>query len=371
MRVRVQVFLRSAPWRSFSVTLAAAVMFALLVTPMSGSGHVDPGHQQRACDYPDTVKRYACLIRQEADGAVNASGKTPATFYAALQAMNVVQTLVPSGRYSLFKRNEGAHFQTPGTDAAQCLELGYGICGNHVATFNTLLAELGIPTRIVQFFFPFRGEMLSHIASEVLIRGKWVFLDVSNGSIYLRDREDLTSYLSIAEIRERGYANVHPLRNDVATWFFSRQETSYDTLLPMKVEDVDVVVDGEGWVRTDFDLSEREAASGNPQLGYIGDNTAGNGWRPAGTYWKQAAGRYRLTVAAVQAGCEHGAELCVDGTCTPFDGSSPATEIEYVAAGGRSELTIRSDDDICYAALRNISIERTDQRLARSSMEPL
>ncbi|MDF1609405.1 transglutaminase domain-containing protein [Hoeflea sp. YIM 152468] len=308
-----------------------------------------------SCENPDIIKKYACLIRQEAEGAV-VRRVAPVEFYAALQALNVVQNTVTSGRYSYLKRTMGDKFKSiPQADL--CLDAGYGICGNHAIVFAALMEQLGIPVRIVKAFYISKGVRSSHAMAEVKIGEKWVLFDVTWGSVYFSDPNDRSSYLSLSDIDRIGYANVFPVRNGLSTWFFSRRDTSYDVFGHMTAEHRDITVDRVGEVIANLDWSEGNATSPGPQFfHFIGDNRRDKTMAGVSYYWDQPAGEYRIDVSSKYGGCKEPARICVHDQCGPLgaDGAS----FNFTSSGERASLTVEASEDVCFAVVKDISITK-------------
>jgi len=344
---------RAKPGYEFLVALVALVVCVWLALMSAPAYATEPG--DLSCENPDIIKKYACLIMQEAEGA-GTKGVAPVEFYAALQALNIVQNTVSSGRYSYLKRALGPEFKSI-PEADLCLDAGYGICGNHIIVFNALMKELGIPARRVQFFYETDGRPNSHIASEVRVGDKWVFFDVTWGSVYFERPDDRSSYLSFADINRIGYENVFPLRNELSTWFFSRGDTSYETLAHMYVRNRDIVIDGVGAVAANLEWTGSNAKSnGRQTYGFIGDNTKNGPTAGASIYWQQPAGAYRLDMVSRNGGCITPSQVCVNDQCGPLEATG--TSFDFESAGGRAVLKIKSDDDICYAVPSEIEITR-------------
>jgi hypothetical protein len=129
----------------------------------------------------------------------------------AIKAANLVVTLLPSGRYSLANRVQGINFEKPGTDAEVCLDKGYGICGNHTATFLELMKLMGVEARAVQLFYRSDLGRGSHIAAEAKIRGRWRFFDTTWGAFFTKDG-DFNHLMSFSDVQTQPY-----VRTDYAT----------------------------------------------------------------------------------------------------------------------------------------------------------
>ncbi|MDF1609619.1 transglutaminase domain-containing protein [Hoeflea sp. YIM 152468] len=326
---------------------------ALTVLGLSNVAATEPA--DLSCENTDIIKKYACLIWQEAEGSV-VPRVAPVEFYAALQALNVVQNTVTSGRYSYLKRMMAQEFVSH-VKADVCLDAGYGICGNHIIVFSALMEELDIPVRMVQFFYISNGGRTSHVAAEVKIGEKWVFLDVSWGSVYFSDPDDRSSYLSFEDINRIGYENVYPLRNELSTWFFSRKDTSYDTFGHMTAENRDIVVDRVGDIIALLEWTDGNASwKGRQIYSYFGDGRE-NGTRDGiRIYWDQPKGDYRFHMTYGRGGCVSPSQICVNDQCGEL--GKTETAFDFTTPGERVVLSVRTDDDVCYVNPKELQITR-------------
>lgn len=179
------------------------------------------------CDLKDPVEEIACMAWDAALGNVSGSAykykmveaEQHFQIWFAIELAQIIQKIAQSPRNSLYvTRLKIAPFLNNG-DTEICLIQKYGICGNHQDIFYKAMLFSGIETRHVAFYyFNSDGNKKSHAASEFLINNKWRFIDITWSSIWLSKPHQLSSMLSIDEIRKGvGFR----ISNELDLWFFS------------------------------------------------------------------------------------------------------------------------------------------------------
>lgn len=295
------------------------------------------------CNFPDTMERYACLSEAAARGA-SAPDFTFLPAYKALAVMQTVRAVANSARYSFWSQE--VNFQVPDSQMQHvCLDEGFGICGNHMLLFVDLMERLGVPARTVEMYYvdPETGGRVSHAAAEFEFDGKWRYVDITWGSIWLIDRK-LEAWLGLDDVLAgRGQRKTSSLD----PWYFSRstlfQPFSYIEAKP------DVVRGGVGSVSVPFnDVSGFLVADLANVPKYFGDNRSDG---------RQDKLELRLPAAGTQVAVTIGG---VGGLCTrsrvAFEGqTAPVSKgvVTFDSSGGGT-LAIQGDEDVCYAVVTDI-----------------
>ena len=173
------------------------------------------------CDLEDPIEEIACMAWDAALGTaylykmVEAEQHFQILF--AIELAQIIQKIAQSPRNWLYvKRLKIAPFLN-NQDTDICLIQKYGICGNHQDIFHKAMAFSNIKTRHVGFYFlDGDGNKKTHAASEFLINNKWRFIDITWSSIWLSKPHQLSSMLSIDEIRKGvGFR----ISNELDLWF--------------------------------------------------------------------------------------------------------------------------------------------------------
>lgn len=168
----------------------------------------------------------------------------------ALEATNLIQTLVSSGRQSLYNRSFGAG-QISAKDADICIVEKRGICGNHQDLMKKVLSYVGIPARHIGiYYYSADGKRRNHAASEVFIGDKWRYVDVTWFSIWVTNPDDIYSLESFESIVS-GIAQGVPLfrlSNQLDTWYQLQYETGYDPFYYVKnpKSHIGIITDQQG-----------------------------------------------------------------------------------------------------------------------------
>lgn len=210
---------------------------------------------QLPCMQKESMERYACLVRTAGEGAANvtpgskgeAAGASPLTqMFMVTEAMNLIRTLASSARYSWNQSTLGAGFIKPNMAQQEiCLDGGFGICGNHQYLFLELMHRLGLEARSVGFWYidPNANSRASHAAAEVLVDKKWRYVDITWGSLWLAQRNDLLSAMSLDEVLA---GKGHRFTGTTDVWYIAQRMAKYDPFIYLKGRDLQVTRDGGG-----------------------------------------------------------------------------------------------------------------------------
>lgn len=298
------------------------------------------------------MDRFACYAEHAADGVLlmNDGAGHPRIagqreIFMVLEAMNLVQDTASSARYAWYQHQLGVKFVPPNsTEQEVCLDGGFGICGNHQLVFLDLMSKVGVPARPVNFWYTDKGlnERANHAAVEVEIAGKWRYVDVTWGTIWLRAKHDPLSALTLEEVLKGEGKRLTGATN---TWYLVQRQNQIDPFSYLQASDVQVTRSG-GTLK--LQLSDQpEMFNGLPN--YVGsppDNDA-----------------LSYTVRSRKPGGQ--LEIAVSGTSTcgnsklmvgdqAFD-ISPNTVID--AAFDKPELKVQvvGSDEACYVVLTSMT----------------
>ncbi|WP_144083459.1 transglutaminase domain-containing protein [Hyphomicrobium nitrativorans] len=314
----------------------------------------DPKRFVDCASQPTKVMRIACRVGSAAHAVAQnyPSGdfdkREVFKAFAAIEAATVVRSSLSTGRYSYLKAY--ARDQIP-LGSEMCLDVGAGICGNHVEAFRDIMAALGIRTRPVSFFYTTDGLRESHIATEVYYLNAWRFIDVTWGFAVSQDGSIMLK--SISEIR--GNPSHTRMENAFDVWSMFVRAARGDPMEYLYRRDVDVLVNGKGIVTlaVPADTPAHENFDNVPN--YVGDTTTSHKRNPTALRFV-AEGRYRvsLEISGV-AGCkpEEGDALEVDGRKLSLsDASSITFDIDREAL-----LSMRTTQPTCYAVFSQARYE--------------
>jgi hypothetical protein len=301
-----------------------------------------PAPAAEFCQQTDTFDKYACLIDAAARGAVGDNmSLLPA--YDAIATMQTVQTIASTARASYW--SSGLTY--PAMDKQElCLEEGFGICGNHQQLFIELMKRLGVPVREVGFYFYDAAGRETHAAAEFLLKGKWRYIDITWGSVWLMDRSDLGSILSTDEVRQGKGVR---LTSELDPWYVAVRSAGGDPFAYLG-PNVEVVTAGEGTVTVPLiDNSPEQTADFSSTPKYVGDALPDGEHRRLSLKvpLKQAA-LLKITVSGVAGSCGH-SRIMVGS----FEAPVSIGTISAPAAGAVT-IQIHGDDDSCYAVLKGI-----------------
>lgn len=172
--------------------------------PVVAACKESPPAQQTPVNDRDPLSEAVDFVVSEAEyTSGNNDSSTPLfRFYAALSALNYLQTIISPPRYGYIRRHTGNARPVVGTK--MCLLKKAGICGNQIEAFIDIMNQIEIPVREVQFYYTTnRGKRKSHIAIEVEWGDKWHFFDVTWG-MFVADKDnpiEVASYENIGGVR--------------------------------------------------------------------------------------------------------------------------------------------------------------------------
>jgi hypothetical protein len=173
----------------------------------------------------------------------------------ALSTMNCVQSRLSSGR--LARLRTIAPFLLPGSTEA-CLEVGAGICGNHVQAFEDVLAATGagVRRRSVEFYLHDEGRARNrnHVAVEVYWANAWHFFDVTWGTYFLRPGarapDDVLSAAELCALARAGRPwRELAVTNATNPWYRDSLAVGRDPFEYLAWPDTDLLSDGPGTIR--------------------------------------------------------------------------------------------------------------------------
>lgn len=299
------------------------------------------------------LDRHVCLIFQTSMGIEPDIASARFKTYFAVETMNIVSNLVSSARYSLIKRLQGDQFQRPGSDAEQCLDVGYGICGNHAATATAILERVGITTRAVQFFYGTQSKRASHIAIEANIDG-WRYFDTTWGAFWFHDVEDpIASIISVEEIMKprKHFAAYNKAQSWSIKSNYSQNIFEYIELNPSIVYGYDngtVSIINPSPKLGELDLSHIP--------GFIGDNIDDGKFEGVSFKFRPVDGEatFLLNARAIAGCASNDNKICINSQCELIKNDQKHYEITFKDA---SHIFIDSgQDNLCYFVFDNISI---------------
>ena len=320
-------------------------------------------HQSLSPPMPDSNSDIAALaekVRQSAIGTLHGDLNYPANYpYArrftegdletlmTIEALNLTNLLISTPRRAYHLAHLPDTFQEPGGDVDLCLDLGYGLCGNHVAIFIELLGVLGIERRPVQFYYIVDDFRYSHIAVEVFLDGHWRFFDPHYGRFWVNiegDHFDLATY----EALKASLSEFQELSIETSLWNLANQGLEAKEYFLR--HDVTTIRSEGGLV----DISGGYIGNGVVSLehlpSYVGDNTddghdgiaydldLGDGFHDV-----------RFDVESV-AGCNEASRFCVGGQCSAIDPAGMSFEMSK-----KAKVEIKSERAICYVVLDEIT----------------
>ena len=205
------------------------------------------------CDLEDPIEEIACMAWDAALGKHRRPGPKFDLIFdlnLVLEAAELIQTLVSSGRQSLYSRSFGAAQIRP-ADADICIVEKRGICGNHQDLMKKVLSYASIPTRNIEIYYHSAdGERSSHAASEVFIGDKWRYVDVTWFSIWVTNPDDIYSLESLESIVSKIAQGVPLFRlsNQLDTWYQLQYEAGFDPFYYIKNprSHIGIIIDQQG-----------------------------------------------------------------------------------------------------------------------------
>ena len=307
------------------------------------------------------MDRFACYTEHAADGVLlmsDGAGRPRVEglreIFMVLEAMNLVQDTASSARYAWYQHQLGVKFVPPdSTEQEICLDSGFGICGNHQLVFLDLMEKVGVPARPVNFWYVDKDlhERANHAAVEVQIAGKWRYVDVTWGTIWLRAKHDPLTALTVEEVLKGEGKRLTGATN---TWYLVQRQHNIDPFSYLQASDVQVTRTG-GTLK--LQLSDQpETFDGLPN--YVGSRPDSD---PLSYYVRSRKAGGQLEIAMSGTSTCGSSKLVVGDQA--FD-ISPDTMV--VAAFNKPELKVQvvGQDEACYVVLASI-VHRPDTTLPR------
>ena len=316
---------------------------------------MDPKRFAKCEDFPNEVMRLSCRVgaaatymaRQTAMSAEKSERSYYFEAFAALDAANIVQTVLSSPRYGY--RGTVMNENRPLT-VAESVENWAGICGHHVDLFLKVMTNLGIKARPIQFYYAIDGLRRSHIAAEVFYGDRWNYFDVTWNIAFPSPKP--LQFKSHDEILADPQSQ--PQINALNSFYTMQLLTGGKPLEYLTARDVNVVVGYSGNVVVA--LNDKQTSSAGVENfrhlpNFIGDNQADK---------KNGGIKYELTTSAAtevtlhtdaSSGCsaEQGDVIRIGEKA--FD---PKSKTIGAIIDGNSTLAIETKNDVCYVVLNRI-----------------
>lgn len=308
------------------------------------------------CTQTDLMDRYACYTEHAADGILlisESGGQPPPSgqreIFMVLEAMNLVQDTASSARYAWYQHQLGIAFTPPNsTEQEVCLDSGFGICGNHQLVFLELMQRVGVPARPVNFWYTDTAlnERANHAAVEVQISGKWRYVDVTWGTIWLRKKDDPLSALSVEEVLKGEGVRLTGSTN---TWYIVQRQHNVDPFSYLRARDLQVTRSG-GTLKLQLSC-EPETFNGLPN--YVGTPPNSDALSYSVTKSK-AGGSLEIAVAGTSM-CEN-SRLMVGNQSFSI---APNTVLKAAYDDTETSIHVVGEDENCYVVLSSMTHRRT------------
>ncbi len=249
-------------------------------------------------------------------------------------------------------------FENPGTDAERCLQLRYGICGNHTALAQSLLEQAGLTVRPVQFFYEVKGSTLQPHCSRGADRREvsisryhlWGALDdqTTAGRVVLA---------SLEEIRSKGNPSGDAIWNAaLVPYAVRRAVVKFDPFDYLTAANVDIIRGDQGTITLHLrGPSGVEKFANLPR--FVGDNR--NDGQSIGLDFaiKDARGRYEITLRTLATAVTNNAPatVCIDDVCQ--NAPRGMVELTFNIKDPR-RLHVESGADAAYVVMESLSWKR-------------
>lgn len=184
------------------------------------------------------------FIESEAEWMASRFGADlPREFWYATSSMNFAQSRLRPARYSRIKHTTG---DLP-TSSEECLELGAGICGDHIAFFIKCMDRFDVAMRRVEFYN--RRQSDNHVVAEVFYGGKWRLFDVTWGTVYRESDAGITELMSAEELVQAVNTRALAVINSTDIWFqLYPHYYEVDPLSYLSWPEKDVIIGGTGTI---------------------------------------------------------------------------------------------------------------------------
>jgi hypothetical protein len=296
------------------------------------------------------TERAINYVRSEASSAAQTkdSSNTKFRYYAALSALNFVQTNLSGVRYNDYLGSPALK----GLNVERAFRLMIGECGNQYEAFATILRALKIPVRQVQLFYTDdRRNHVGHVIPEVRWGGKWHMFDVSFGFVPIGEKNRF-DVLSFSELRAGVPYKAMVNQNAVA---LQRASEFTDVFYWRTTLNLDYLIEGRGTIRPYIDHRGQDGIVFGMQnlpeevgkMPYDGGKT----------------GDIRFAVSApteMEMVIHVGYESCQGGTLAVNDVRFPVRSGTLATRVGPGAVTVAIDTpghSICYAQITGIELE--------------
>ncbi|MDX1837990.1 transglutaminase domain-containing protein [Legionella taurinensis] len=299
------------------------------------------------CQYKDAFKQHACLIEHAVQGINyslnNTLSRNEMDIYRALEAMNLIQNIAGSGRYNYLTLTSEKSVALSMNEQSLMLKRGYGICGNHQVMFLQIMELLKVKARPVDFYYTdINGQSCNHAAAEVKIGKKWRYFDITWGSIWVKEKNNLSTLLSLEDVLDKKGKRMSGLNSWYLHFTYPRlvgDPLEYLTAKPLQI------LRNKGGLLTVPVVNNQAAFDGLPK--YIGKTSSSS---PLSMKFKDIPHSMEAIIDVQGKGglCTKSAIETASGHYAIQLGKS----LIQVAPG--SELAIKGDDAYCYAVINNV-----------------
>lgn len=316
------------------------------------------------CQYKDAFKQNACMTEHAVQGINHSLGdnlsKDDLDIYRALEAMNLVQTLAGSGRYNYLASTSQGALALPMNEQSQMLKRGYGICGNHQAMFLEIMKLLNVEARSVDFYYIDAQEHpCSHAAAEVKIANKWRYVDITWGSIWVKEKNNLSSLLSLEEVLN----HEGQVMSGINSWYlhFKYPRFVSDPLEYLQSKRLQILRNKGGLLIVPL-VNNQVKLDGLPK--YIGANSL------TAQPLRMKFDNLPYPMEAI-VDIQGWGELCLQSFIKTSSGVYPVQLGKtLIKIEPDSELGITKADEVCYAVIRDIElIPDRDAKIAQAPVE--
>ena len=240
------------------------------------------------CDLEDPIEEIACVSWDSALGAIHRLKKksfkgfknfTYSNFQVlfAINSANLIQQLISSPNTFLYEQIMDIKKNINQNDL--CVIRNHGRCGNHQFIFDRVMGFGEIPSRFIGIYMKNESKRFNHAANEVLIDGKWMFLDSTNGTVWRNDDDpfilfSFNTILNLENEKQFRYKNENDIWNMTNTFLVQRgvrNINQYNYIFD-ETSFIGVTFDEEGLIS--FSLQDKLGFQGIPN--YIGSNTGKN-----------------------------------------------------------------------------------------------
>lgn len=239
---------------AFTVLLAALAVFYA----QRQAGEINFAQDPYCIHQSDAIDRVACMSEHGARGIrlalsdqiLSVSASDVAVF-KALEAMNLIRSVAGSARHAYLSYSTPGFRSPPMDEQETSLRLGFGICGNHQSLFLETMRRLGLRARAVDFYYMSADKVPSnHAAVEILIDGRWRYIDVTWGSYWLAEEGLPSSLMTLEDV----LAGRGVRQTGTGAWILSNQHPKIKAsgggpFAYLVAEDVQVLRDKGGVLR--------------------------------------------------------------------------------------------------------------------------